>query len=402
MQVSSLPGELVDRIVDFLHDDWRALVSCALTGPYSPLVPRSEFHLSHTIELPISGSHAELLDFVKTFRVGSPLIPLVRSIHVRGPRAFVPAATFPALIDLSHLCYLRSITLSDMFVESTGRFIRFLCRLPALEELTCSGLFSKPFVPGVRLVHDVEPEVSEAAGFATRLKTVRMIDGNLPPDPPSPYRSLLALFNLCVLAGFRLTTLCVHDGLEDVEMTVYEPSGDVEVSDDPLTEKPTFMQVASNWTALRSLRLRYYPWLGQSPDVSTSLTIAKFLRVISYMLLESPRRARYAELETFALGLTIPPDTYADADAFAALARSLLSSLWLRLTRITIILESLATTGHAETAQQQEGALSELAFADAALKDFADAVRRAFSEVADGMHERTVEVLVQAWPAQGL
>ncbi|KAI0350761.1 hypothetical protein OH77DRAFT_1439627 [Trametes cingulata] len=396
LHIKRLPGELIDRIVDFLHDDWRALVSCALTGPACLLVPSSEFHLSNTIELPISGSQAELLEFVKTFHPNSPLVPLIRSIHVHGPRGSVPAATFPALIDLSHLCYLRSVTLSDMFIESNGHLLRFLCRLPALEDLACVGLVTKPTLPGgIRLVHgDLEVRNSEAAGFATRLKTIRLIDSNLLADTPSPYRSLLGLFVKW------LTALGAHDRLEHVEMTVYEPSGEVETHDDLDGEDvtlPKFVHAASQWTALRSLHLRYYPWLDQPPDVSSSATIVEFLRVLLRMLLESPRRARYAELESFTLVLTIPTDTHANADSFAVLAQSLHPSLWPYLVRIRIIIESLATADRARTAPRSGGQLSRSALADAELTDFAEVVRRAFSQVVDGDHERTVEVLVQMW-----
>lgn len=47
MEPHSLPVELIDRIIDFCHDDKKTLSSCALT--HSLWLPASRFHLFHTI-----------------------------------------------------------------------------------------------------------------------------------------------------------------------------------------------------------------------------------------------------------------------------------------------------------------------------------------------------------------
>ncbi|KAH9846321.1 hypothetical protein C2E23DRAFT_685040, partial [Lenzites betulinus] len=42
-----LPAELVDTILDLLHDDWRALSSCALVHP--EWAPRAFLHLGRGV-----------------------------------------------------------------------------------------------------------------------------------------------------------------------------------------------------------------------------------------------------------------------------------------------------------------------------------------------------------------
>lgn len=248
-----LAAELTDRIVDFLHDDWRALVSCVLTASpgdfFSPLAPCAKYHLSRTIDLQISGSHTELLDFLNTFSPSSSLTPLVFSVHIHGPLVGdgeTPRATFPSLIDLKHFPHLRVLTLSHLFVGAPMRFVRFLCRTPALEDLSCVGLAPKPSTPGgYRLASDVGPGETEAAAFCRRLKALRIVDFERLEDGLTPYDVLLELLYhaRCIRNGTTLHTvaICVdslsdrrrwmgalcryNDSLQDIEVTLCETVG---------------------------------------------------------------------------------------------------------------------------------------------------------------------------------
>ncbi|KAF8486581.1 hypothetical protein JB92DRAFT_2547039, partial [Gautieria morchelliformis] len=70
-----LPGELIDQVIDHLHDDPPSLRACCLTC--HAWAPSSRFHIFHDIVL----SDAERADGLAEHLETSPHIsPLVRSL----------------------------------------------------------------------------------------------------------------------------------------------------------------------------------------------------------------------------------------------------------------------------------------------------------------------------------
>jgi hypothetical protein len=67
---SSIPPELTDRVIDFLHNDWESLKSCCLTC--KAWLPASRYHLWHRVVLRFTGNDDEraYADFLKS----SPII----------------------------------------------------------------------------------------------------------------------------------------------------------------------------------------------------------------------------------------------------------------------------------------------------------------------------------------
>ncbi|OJT05442.1 hypothetical protein TRAPUB_3758 [Trametes pubescens] len=437
-----LPAELTDRVVDFLHDDWRALVSCVLTSNSgncpSPLAPCAKYHLSHTIDLQISGSHTELLDFLNTFSPRSPLTALVCLIHIRGPPVGdgeAPRATFPSLIDLKHFPHLRALTLSNLFVGAPMRFVRFLCRTPALEDLSCVGLVPKPPTPGgYHLAPDVGPGETEAAAFCRRLKVLRIVDFGRLGDGLTPSDVLFDLLHhargiwngatphtvaICVdsLSHRRrwLDALCRYNAsLQDIEVTLCQTTGLAETSASGNVTWDTasyeFLESMPHLLSRRSLRLCYDPWRSPEADLTTSQTIDVFLDLLSKLLTDSEsqhsakedasREGFYTEHRSFELGLRVPSDARADAETWAALFGSFNSGFYPELTRVRITLESLARPAveswNSLTHVLQELSVDEHEREDA-VKTYANVVRGALEE--ERVEQRTFEVVVRVKPS---
>ncbi|KAF8530692.1 hypothetical protein JB92DRAFT_2782395, partial [Gautieria morchelliformis] len=108
-----LPGELIDQVIDHLHDDSPSLRACCITC--RAWVPSSRFHIFHDIVLP-----AKRADALALILETSPHIaPLVRSLAIINPwpdakynylDAVIPAIA-PKLTRLKTL-RLRCVTLT--------------------------------------------------------------------------------------------------------------------------------------------------------------------------------------------------------------------------------------------------------------------------------------------------
>ncbi|KAI0668058.1 hypothetical protein C8Q78DRAFT_1048058 [Trametes maxima] len=363
-----LAGELTDRIIDFLHDDWRTLASCAATGLDSVLVPCVEYHLSHTIDLPISGGHTEILDFMKVFKPVSSIAQVVRSIHIHGPRGVVdrPAATLPILLDLSHLPNLRDVALSHLFVESNARFARFLCRLPALEELSCDGLVMKPSNPWGRPIRDVGPMPEDVAALGRRLSILRIVDRTVADELPlraeSPYDRLFSILyqghasphtlvfdsrDSLVKTALRQLFSQTHSRLRHLDTTIHLPLGlskrhpGYEEIWDPHSIE--FLDDASHWTFLRTLRILYSPWRARALPANTSRVVDPLLELLSELFVQLAHNTPgendwHPKLESFELVLPLPSDAQPNLSVLDELAESLSTSCWPGLQRIRVFL----------------------------------------------------------------
>ncbi|KAH9940209.1 uncharacterized protein BXZ73DRAFT_99205 [Epithele typhae] len=182
--MATLPPELADRIVDFLHNDWRALLAC--------------FHLGTvTVRLHASSTpYTDIQEFLHSFSPSSPLAPLVHTLTLLGasdrlnsepaPCASTSAqitaqsplrrAPFPPLLDLRHLPGLRALTVAHATIQLPRRFARFVCALPALEHLAVDDVAASESTGTGRssFVSDAGPSVDTRAALRTRLRTLRV------------------------------------------------------------------------------------------------------------------------------------------------------------------------------------------------------------------------------------
>ncbi|KAI0737170.1 hypothetical protein C8Q80DRAFT_436688 [Daedaleopsis nitida] len=193
-----IPGELTDRIVDFLYDDWPSLASCVMINSLSALSPRAEFHLSHTITIHVQqyDSNARgLSHFLRLFGPTTRLAHLVQSLHISGARDSLSLSpqhtradvetspsipTLPPFADLRHLPHLRSLVLSDLHIGLPGRFIHFLCSMPALAELSCLSLRGPAHSSSYRTIPDrARSAPSARAALPARLRVLRVVGTDL-------------------------------------------------------------------------------------------------------------------------------------------------------------------------------------------------------------------------------
>ncbi|KAI0824316.1 hypothetical protein BC628DRAFT_425288 [Trametes gibbosa] len=436
---TALPAELHDRIVDFIHDDWRALVGCALTGTVglpSPLVPCAEYHLSRTITLPISVSYNELLDFIKVFLPRSHLVSLIRSIYICGPPITPlekPKAVFPALLDLAHLPHLRALALSHLSVELTARFTRFLCKLPALEELSFENLTPRVVLRGgYRAIPDVGPTEQEAVSFCTRLKSLRVVD---PPSRAiqtdtgdrlqSPNDVLLQVLERGRDAGavISLHTIKIHvadtaennrrnrwmaalcrgnNNLQCIDLTLYERAGVKKTADAWDIESSDFLACAEQWPhSLTSLCIRYEPWSFHDPDTTSSETIDVFLDLLSslftrpYTSPTTQTTSPYVALQIYEVILKIPFDARANAETWTKHMRSLNPRARTSLKHVRITLESLKIPILGQSLSEQlsiiASPLENLRYGDM-VERCGEVVREEFRVLGD----HTVEVVIKS------
>lgn len=207
-----VPGELTDRIVDFLHDDWPSLASCAMVNSLSALLPRAKFHLSHTITILVQhdSSTLGLSHFLRLFGPSTRLAPVVQSLHIRARDTLSPSQasdvetlssgpTLPPFADLRHLPHLRSLVLSDLHIGLPGRFIHFLCSIPALEELSCLNLRGPAYSSSYRTIPDrARPPPSAYAALRARLRVLCIVgtDPGLGREDGIPYDCLAEILGL--------------------------------------------------------------------------------------------------------------------------------------------------------------------------------------------------------------
>lgn len=161
----------------------------------------------------------------------------------------------------------------------------------------------------------------------------------------------------------------------------------------------------------RSLRLCYDPWRNPEADLTTSQTIDVFLSLLSKLLTdpsshrdakaEALREGFYTEQRALELVLRVPSDARADAETWETLFRSFNSGSYPELTRVRIILESLARPA-VESWHSLTHALQELSVEDHeredAVKTYADVVRGALEEERPA-EQRTFEVFVKVKPS---
>lgn len=111
---SSLPLELVDRIIDFLHNDKVTLATCALVC--KKWVPTSGFH--HFSRLLISRPRSELSNFL-TSPIGR-IQPFLRQLCVGSMTCGWWAADPEIYHGISKCPMLKELNLESLFINPTG------------------------------------------------------------------------------------------------------------------------------------------------------------------------------------------------------------------------------------------------------------------------------------------
>lgn len=136
MEPPRLPAELTDRIIDFCHNDKKALSNCALT--HSSWLAASRFHLFYTITM--TGVHewtdqrATLLKYICkrssiTSHGRSPILPYIRTVKIESFNSSDGATGLKNGILFTHAvrhsCCLEHLPIPSVHV-SLGRFYQLL------------------------------------------------------------------------------------------------------------------------------------------------------------------------------------------------------------------------------------------------------------------------------------
>lgn len=133
-----LPSELNDRILDFLHDDRRALCNCSLAC--RDWLPTSRHHLFHTLAaIPIQDAAplAQLLEedpplgsYIEHLELGRPDNLRKGDLLAKAP------LLHRGILEPRRMPNLRKLTLCEVAVDSFTVFFRLLFSQPRLEELS--------------------------------------------------------------------------------------------------------------------------------------------------------------------------------------------------------------------------------------------------------------------------
>lgn len=81
---STLPIEMTEHAVDFLHDDIHALTACALAS--RALLPAARFHIWHEITVPVQAHpiHVRMEGLLDILDSNADIAPLIQCLTLRG------------------------------------------------------------------------------------------------------------------------------------------------------------------------------------------------------------------------------------------------------------------------------------------------------------------------------
>lgn len=173
----SIPPEITDRIIDYLHDDKAALARCSLVS--SIWFTSSRYHLFRQVEI----TAANLVTFFLLFQKSRPTFPpIVQSLHINEGsdlERIHEGATGAVAQRLPHLACLRiyramwysldrrsifafrdgfklitELHLIFVWIDDFAALIELLCSFPVLQSLTCDT------VQLWRIERDMEPTMS--------------------------------------------------------------------------------------------------------------------------------------------------------------------------------------------------------------------------------------------------
>ncbi|KAI0643548.1 hypothetical protein C8Q79DRAFT_187469 [Trametes meyenii] len=296
-----LPPELVDLVVDFLSDDWRVLVKCALVHP--EWAPRACMHLAarRDVALLVDKSpptnHTVTYMSVQYFEdVFLPETPLTNALRHLGIHGSAPASlssksdqasTLPSRLSLSHLTQLRSLTLKNVLINDIPQAMFMIWSCLSLEELCIESI-------GVRRSLDVSQTKSASVAATTgipslpRLKEIRVLAGGeaavaffnaleacvCDTTPPTPVRSLtLRLYSRLPCKDSLTLPLCawtdailnICHTLEDLDISTPMP---LHYFPEPFPKPPNeirFLDAINACRTLQHLMIRHLPPSG--PDL---------------------------------------------------------------------------------------------------------------------------------------
>lgn len=176
-----LPQELVDYVLDFLHDDACSLIQCSLVS--HSFVPGSRFHLFGTFHVKDDQTLCGLLDAspsatarhaIRTLRLGTASVlsktsPLKVSFSsLENLIAHLPALSNLHMLNIS-IDFARSSQVSSASTSETrsAKAIRYLWLYKVVEASTRRPLHPHEFFPLLRLFSGIET-LNYSCGFEKR------------------------------------------------------------------------------------------------------------------------------------------------------------------------------------------------------------------------------------------
>ena len=218
-----LPPELTDRIIDFCHNNKRALSNCALT--HSSWLATSRLHLFHTITT--TGVHertdrATKLKSIINTRLHmpphgpSPILPLIRTVKIES---FANPDQAAQLWNATHL--------ADTIYQLGNNE-----RLPApsvhttlgqpLSQTSAPSLWSfsvvSDIVTHVKLLNLTFGHPSDVWPFLSSFHRLQYLELECVgfDNPPGPSSSVEGIFNGVPLSTIRITTAFMHDVIDSL------------------------------------------------------------------------------------------------------------------------------------------------------------------------------------------
>ncbi|KAI0087184.1 hypothetical protein BDY19DRAFT_956574 [Irpex rosettiformis] len=190
-----LPQELIDYILDFLHDDARSLIVCSLVS--RSFASGSRFHLFGTFNVKDEGTLCGLLDVSPCATACSAIRTLClgnASVLSKNSPLKVPFSSLEGLI--AHLPILSNFYMLNILVDFAGsthkpsistsevrsaKAIRYLWLYKVIDATTRRPLQPHEFFPLLRLFSTIET-LNYSCGFEKRPSFIAADDSTLQPE----------------------------------------------------------------------------------------------------------------------------------------------------------------------------------------------------------------------------
>ncbi|KAM5544357.1 hypothetical protein V8D89_002017 [Ganoderma adspersum] len=338
----SLPIEMAEHAIDFLHDDVHSLAACALAS--HSLLPAARFHIWRDLTVPIQthpGPHPRMQVLAEIPDSSSDIAPLIRSLTLKGILSPQPRNRIQQRWD-------RQPNWNHAFDLGLHQLLPLAYSLPRLEEVAVvgSGLGAAPSRAGMRTPLEALDLSCITRSCNFKYATWDRTD-TLPSQAWAPViGSLGSTLRQCTLG--LLAVECYPDNLDNLYGSL------------------------NQCTRLRSLGIRWD--VSVHPMEATGHSPFVFLRMLADTLRGSARslagsaessagpHARFPELDTLSIEWLraeepVPPGC---ADACTTLARALEDrSKCPLLRRLDVVARTKRRTPEISAAQREEVAAQE-------------------------------------------